>query len=135
MKKLLLILLLFSLGIITLQAQTHKVTVTVYNPVPSQCSGSHLRTADGSMIDIEALERGEIRWCAVSRDMLTRNGGDFKFGDRLEVISADETISGIYEIHDTMNPRFSRHVDILMPERINTGKWTDVKIIKHLKTL
>lgn len=106
-----------------------------YNAVKSQCSRNHLITADGSKIDLGKLERGELWWCAVSRDMPTKNGGKFEFGDRLEVISADPIISGIYKIHDTTGPRFSRHVDILMPKRINKGKWTDVKIIKHLKTL
>lgn len=130
MKKLLTLTLLCLGTIITVQAQEYMVTVTVYNAVPSQCSGDHLITADGSEIDLEKLERGELRWCAVSRDLLTKNGGPYKFGDTIEIISADPCINGIFEIHDTTGPRFSRHVDILMPKRICTGKWKEIVIKK-----
>ena len=108
-------------------AQNKTYTVTVYNAVPSQCSGNHLKTADGSRIDTDALENGTLKWCAVSRDML-RNG--YKYGDKIEILSSDPLISGVYEIHDTSAPRLKRHIDILMPRRINTGKWTGVKIRK-----
>ncbi len=123
MKKLLLTLLC-CLGII-IQAQELKCTVTVYNAVPSQCNGNHLRTADGSIIDTQKLERGELKWCAVSRDLLKTG---YKYGDKIEVISTDPTIAGIYEIHDTTSPKLTRRVDILMPRKINKGKWTGVKI-------
>lgn len=109
-----------------LLSQTY--TVTVYNAVPSQCSGNHLVTADGSVIDTKKVEDGTIKWVAVSRDMLK----EFKYGDKIEIISSDPLISGIYEIHDTMSKRFERHIDILMPDRIKTGKWT-VKIRKIKK--
>ena len=108
-------------------AQNETYTVTVYNAVPSQCSGNHLKTADGSLIDTHALENGTLKWCAVSRDML-RNG--YRYGDKIEILSADPLISGVYEIHDTTAPRFTRHIDILMPSRIKTGKWNGVKIRK-----
>ena len=108
-------------------AQNETYTVTVYNAVPSQCSGNHLKTADGSLIDTHALENGTLKWCAVSRDML-RNG--YKYGDKIEILHADKSIAGIYEIHDTTNKRFTRRIDILMPRRINTGKWTGIKIRK-----
>lgn len=125
MKKLLLTLL-FMLPLY-MMAQNETYTVTVYNAVPSQCSGNHLKTADGSIINTQKLEAGELKWCAVSRDLL-RNG--YKYGDKIEVISSDSLIAGIYEIHDTTSPRLSRHVDILMPRRINKGRWTEVKIRK-----
>ena len=127
MKKLLrLRLLLFMLPLYTM-AQNETYTVTVYNAVPHQCSGNHLKTADGSLIDTDALENGTLKWCAVSRDML-KNG--YKYGDKIEILSSDSLISGIYEIHDTSAPRFKRHIDILMPKRIHTGKWTGVRIKK-----
>lgn len=125
MKKLL-GLLLFILPLY-IMAQNKTYTVTVYNAVPSQCSSNHLKTADGSRIDTRALENGTLKWCAVSRDML-RNG--YKYGDKIEILHADPLISGVYEIHDITAPRFKRHIDILMPRRINTGKWTEIKIRK-----
>ena len=109
-------------------AQNKTYTVTVYNAVPSQCSGNHLKTADGSLIDTHALENGTLKWCAVSRDML-KDG--YKYGDRIEILHVDPLIAGIYEIHDTTNKRFTRRIDILMPEKIKTGKWYDVKIKKR----
>jgi 3D (Asp-Asp-Asp) domain-containing protein len=123
MKKLLIILLLFVP--VSLLAQTY--TVTVYNAVPSQCSGNHLKTADGSTIDPTKVENGTLKWCAVSRDML-KNG--FKYGDKIEILSDDPLISGVYEIHDTTSPRLRKHIDLLMPKKINKGKWTGVKIKK-----
>ena len=126
MKKLLEILLFMMLFSVLGKAQ-ETYTITVYNPVPSQCSGNHLKTADGSIIDLEKLENGTLKWCAVSRDML-REG--YKYGDKIEILHTDTKIAGIYEIHDTMSSRFSRHIDILMPEHIRTGKWTGVMIRK-----
>ena len=123
MRKLLVLFLM--LPIVIMAQETY--TITVYNAVPSQCSGDHLITADGSKIDIHKLENGKLKWCAVSRDIL-KNG--YKYGDRVEILSSDPLISGIYEIHDTTSPRFTRRIDILMPETIRTGKWTDVKIRK-----
>jgi 3D (Asp-Asp-Asp) domain-containing protein len=123
MKKMIILTILL-LILKSLLSQTY--TVTVYNPVPNQCNGDHLITADGSFIDIQKLEEGTIKWVAVSRDMLK----DFKYGDKIEIISENPLISGIYEIHDTMAKRFEKHIDILMPEKIKTGKWTGIKIRK-----
>lgn len=123
MKRLIiLMILLFTIKL--LLSQTY--TVTVYNAMPEQCSGDHLVTADGSIIDPQKVEDGIIRWVAVSRDMLI---DDYKYGDKIEIISEDPLISGIYEIHDTMNKRFTKRIDILMPRKIKAGKWT-VKIRK-----
>lgn len=124
MKKLLLVLLM--LPILKIMAQ-ETYTITVYNAVANQCNEYYLTTADGSLIDTEALENGTLKWCAVSRDML-RDG--YKYGDRIEILHADETIAGIYEIHDTTAPKFTRRIDILMPSRIRAGKWIGVKIKK-----
>ena len=116
MKKLILILL--ALVPTLLMAQIY--TVTVYNAVPFQCSKNHLMTADGSKIDPQKVEDGTLKWCAVSRDML-RDG--FRYGDKIRIYSTDPLISGIYEIHDTMSPKFTKRIDILMPKKINKGKW------------
>ena len=116
MKKLLLTLLL----LVTLGVQAQVYTVTVYNAVKEQCNGDHLMTADGSVIDPQKVEDGTIKWCAVSRDML-RDG--FRYGDKIKIYSPDPLIEGIYEIHDTMSPKLTRRIDILMPRHINKGKW------------
>lgn len=123
MKKLIIFTILL-LVLKLLSAQNY--TVTVYNAVPNQCSGNYLKTADGSIINPEKVENGTIKWVAVSRDML-RDG--FKYGDKIEIISTDPLISGVYEIHNTMAKKFTKRIDILMPRKIKTGKWT-VKIKK-----
>ena len=126
MKKLL-TLLLVTLG---LQLQAQVYTVTVYNAVPEQCNRDHLTTADGSRIDPQKVEDGTIKWCAVSRDML-RDG--FRYGDKIRIYSVDPLIEGIYEIHDTMSPKLTKRIDILMPRHINKGKWkVRIKKIENL---
>ena len=58
MKKMIILTILL-LILKSLLSQTY--TVTVYNPVPNQCNGDHLITADGSFIDIQKLEEGTIK--------------------------------------------------------------------------
>lgn len=96
-----------------------EVTITVYHPVEGQCDSDPLITADMSKIDLKKLRSGQIRWIAVSRDLL----GDFKYGEKVYVESDDERVSGIYEIHDTMNKRFKNYIDILTLPGILKGKW------------
>lgn len=121
----LLIILMLALFMPT-EEDTIRVTATVYNPVKSQCSENPLTTADGSIINVAKLNRGEIKWIAVSQDLLKT----FKFGDKVEVISEDELISGVYEVHDTMPKKWTKKIDILMPSKINKGVWK-VKIRKY----
>lgn len=123
MKKFIILTILF---LILKSTLSQNYIVTVYNAVSNQCSGNHLITADGSIIDPQKVENGTIKWVAVSRDML-KDG--YKYGDKIEIISEDPLISGIYEIHDTMAKRFTKRIDILMPRKIKTGKWI-VKIRK-----
>ena len=104
---------------------SYTVTATVYNPVSKQCDSTPLITADSSNIDLTKLENGEIRWIAVSRDLLEH----FNYGEKV-MISGHDDISGIYEIHDTMNRRYNRCIDILMPSSKTTGKWENVTIEK-----
>lgn len=120
MKKFIIFTILF---FIINEVLSQSYTATIYNVDPKQCNGNHLETADGSIIDPQKVENGTIKWVAVSRDMLK----EFKYGDRIEIISEDPLIAGIYEIHDTMAKRFTKRIDILMPRKIKTGKWV-VKI-------
>lgn len=122
--------LFFILCLITTQHNDtiDDVAATVYNPVTTQCNGNPLETADGSIINMAKLERGEIKWVAVSRDLLKT----FKFGDKVEIISSDKRISGVYIVHDTMAKKWTKKVDILMPSKFSKGKWT-VKIRKYEK--
>lgn len=102
-----------------------KVTTTVYNPVKSQCDSDPLITSDCSKIDLEKLNRGKIKWIAVSRDLLKT----VKYGDKVKLVSkSDPNINGVYTVHDTMHKRWKRRVDILTPTNKKLGKWTDTHI-------
>lgn len=104
-----------------------KVTATVYNPEVGQCDDSPLITADQSRIDLDKLSSGSLKWVALSRDLLQH----FNYGDLVMLLCEnDPSINGIYEVHDTMNQRYSNYIDILMPSSRRLGKWDDVYIKK-----
>lgn len=85
---------------------TH-VKVTCYQPVEAQCDTEPLITADGSKIDLHKLKKGNIKWCAISRDLLWLFPKDKPKRVHIEGY-------GIYEVRDVMNKRFNHRVDILI---------------------
>lgn len=97
---------------------TH-VTLTTYNAVASQCDDSPLITADGTKIDLNKLKKGEIKYCAVSRNLLPF----LPLGSVIEIEG-----HGVYEVRDTMNKRFSHYIDILQDVSERNFKKTRVKI-------
>lgn len=105
------------------------VTVTRYNPVIDQCDEDPLITADNSKIDLRKLKNEELRWVAISRDLL----GEFSYGDTIKLTCQnDPSINGTYTIHDCMNKRWKNRVDILthIESDHGRGKWEDVKLAK-----
>lgn len=100
------------------------VTATVYNPVKEQTDDSPLATADGSKIDLKKLKKKRIKWIAVSRDLLK----DYEYGAKVKITSEYPSINGTYEVHDTMNKRFSNRIDILSAEKDSVGLYKEVKI-------
>ena len=102
------------------------VTVTVYNPVKSQCDSDPLITANNSKIDLKKLNSGKLKWVAVSRDLL-RNG--VSYGDKIRLTYKENPkINGEYFVMDCMNKRFTKRVDLLVPENIKLGLWEDVEM-------
>ena len=109
----------FSLEYLYIKEQTKKpkkkrkiiyVDATCYHPVKEQCNGDPLRTADNSKIDLKKLKRGELKWIAVSRDLEKH----FPMGSKVRV--HDEKTGkcwGVYTVHDRMNRRFKKRIDIL----------------------
>lgn len=106
------------------------VTATYYNPVPEQCNSNPLITASGRKIDLEKLRKEEIKWIAVSRDLLKT----YKYGDVVRITCEhDPSINGDYVIADTMNERFENMIDLLWhPDKKGKGKWKNVQIRKVL---
>ena len=88
------------------QTITH-VTLTCYQPVKSQCNNQPLVTADGSKINLHHLKRGNIKWCAISRDLL------YLFPKNKPKRVSIEGF-GVYEVKDVMNKRHNHRIDILI---------------------
>ncbi len=107
----------------------HLERATTYQPTVAQCDSNPLTTADGSKINPDYYQK----WVALSRDLLTRWGGQFDYGDTLEIYSAkNPNLNGQWEVHDCMAPRYKMSIDFLLePEKnypkLGVGK--DVKII------
>ena len=117
---------------------------TTYYCEESQCDNDPFTTADGSVIDPIKLKNKEIRWCALSRDLIWdeyKQGihtegfrGLFEFGDTIVVKSnSSPQINGSWIVHDTMNKRYTNSIDFLIHPDNNSpklGVCDDVKILK-----
>jgi hypothetical protein len=105
--------------------------LTVYNPTVKQCDRTPLVTASNSTIDKIKLGKQEIRWMALSRNLLKRWNGKFHYGDTVMVNSGDPTIDGFWVIKDTMNKRYKNYGDLLFHSNIRSlGKWRKVEIVR-----
>jgi len=120
------------------------IRATTYNAVTGQCDSTPFNTADGSFIDANLLYEKELRWVALSRDLIKdeyRDGlymnrnhwrGYFKFGDTIVVSSVSSLqINGKWVVHDCMAPKYKKSVDFLFDPRNNNpklGVCTDLKI-------
>ncbi len=88
-----------------------KLKATVYHAVAAQCDGNPLETADGSRIVRSRIP--ELRWCAVSQDLLHHKGGPLRYGDTVKVSNAGK-LSGRWVVRDAMNRRHRRRIDFLV---------------------
>ena len=98
-----------------LASRTYKVTATVYQAVPGQTDGSPFITADNSRI--RPRYGSHTRWLALSPDLLKQGGGRFHYGDKVQVSRVSPQLDGVYTVHDTMNRRHRRRIDILTHRR------------------
>lgn len=106
-------------------------TLTIYNPTTRQCDDTPLITASNCKIDTVKLFKQELRWIALSRNLLKRWNGQFNYGDTVMVTSGDLQIDGFWVIQDILNKRYTNRGDLLFDRRIRTiGKWNNVKISK-----
>ena len=107
----------------------YDVTVTMYHPVPEQTDDTPDITADGTRFKIN--KASQYRYVAVSRNMLKRWGGFLDYGDYIWVDAGNK--SGVYQVRDTMNPRYVNHIDILetpgtRPYKYNKAK---MRLVSH----
>ncbi|WP_426493472.1 hypothetical protein [Hymenobacter sp. 102] len=114
------------------QTLSYRVTATTYWPEVGQTDDNPMETADGSIIPTR--HSSKTRWLAVSRDMLAKWGGPFRFGDKVRVSGISDALDGVYIIHDTMNRRHRHCVDVLVNKRECQngleGRWTGIRLSK-----
>ena len=102
----------------------YDVTVTMYHPVPEQTDSTPNITADGTRFSIN--KASQYRYVAVARNMLKRWGGFLDYGDYIWVDAGSK--SGIYQVRDTMNPRYINHIDILETPGTTPYKYNKAKM-------
>ncbi|KAA9333240.1 hypothetical protein F0P96_09690 [Hymenobacter busanensis] len=107
---------------------TYRVTATVYMAEPGQTDAEPFVTADNSRISPHQTSKS--RWAAISRDLLQRWGGPFKFGDSVRVTGISPKLDGVYVIHDTMNRRHKHCFDVLVhpSEAHLSDMWHNVRV-------
>ena len=103
------------------------VDVTMYQPVFPQTDTTPDITADGTRIRIS--KASNYKFVALSRNLLKRWGGPFDYGDFV-LLKGTEGKDGVYQVRDTMNPKWVNVVDILESEHVLPYKFTGVHIFK-----
>ncbi len=103
------------------------MTVTTYNPTRHQTDSTPNETADGTII--KPWLATNYRYVALSRDLIARWGGPFEYGDYV-VIEGTDGWDGVYQVRDTMNPKWVKRVDILTTNSM--FKYTDVKMYRYV---
>ena len=106
----------------------YRVTVTTYNPTRRQTDSTPNITADGTRIN--PRKATQYRYVALSRDLLSRWGGPFEYGDYI-VIEGTDGRDGIYQVRDTMNPRWTNRVDILTTN--SRFKYDNIVMYKYVE--
>ena len=104
-----------------------EVDVTMYQPTHYQTDNSPDITADGTRIRIS--KASEYKFVALSRNLLKRWGGPFDYGDFI-LIRGTKDKDGVYQVRDTMNPKWVNVVDILESENVVPYKYENVHIYK-----
>ena len=107
-----------------------RVTVTTYNPTRQQCDSTPNITADGTKI--KPWKASSYRYVALSRDLLSRWGGPFEYGDYI-IIEGTGDRDGVYQVRDTMNPKWTNRVDILTTN--SRFKYDNIKMYKYINGL
>ena len=114
-------------GYIGTNTISFKVTVTTYNPTRQQCDDTPHITADGT--HFKTWKASSYRYVALSRDLLSRWGGPFEYGDYI-VIEGTGDRDGVYQVRDTMNPKWTNRVDILTTN--SRFKYNNITMYKYV---
>ena len=104
-----------------------EVDVTMYQPTRHQTDSTPNITADGTRIKISRAS--DYKFVALSRNLLSRWGGPFEYGDFI-LIKGTEGKDGVYQVRDTMNPKWVNMVDIIESTNVKPYKYVDAQIYK-----
>ena len=105
------------------------VDVTMYRPNVRETDSTPNITADGTRIRIS--KASDYKYVALSRNLLKRWGGPFDYGDFILIKgTTDGHKDGVYNVRDTMNPKYVNYVDILESKHVKPYKYTDVHLYK-----
>jgi predicted SpoU family rRNA methylase len=106
-----------------------EVAVTMYQPVYPQTHRTPNITADGTRIRIS--KASEYKFVALSRNLLKRWGGPFDYGDFILIKGTpDRHKDGVYNVRDTMNPKYVNYVDILESTNVKPYKYEKVQMYR-----
>ena len=133
----------------TLSEQTEKpstikikgVVGTVYHLVANQCDSNPFETADGTVVKERGEKVNNLRYVALSRDLLKdayrdklhnvkgQWKGKIQFGDTIKVVSDNKQLCGMWIVKDCMNKRFKKKIDFMQDKETGFyGKWNDLTI-------
>ena len=104
-----------------------EVAVTMYQPVYPQTDRTPNITADGTHIRIS--KASEYKFVALSRNLLSRWGGPFDYGDFI-LLKGTKDKDGVYQVRDTMNAKWVNVVDILESKDVEPYKYLNAHIFK-----
>lgn len=95
---------------------------TVYNPRKDQCWGDPWKAYTGR-IDSVKLENKQIRWVALSPDLLKK----IPMHSKIRVHDPDKAINGIWYVKDICGTKET--IDFLYAYRVlHVGLWYDIKV-------
>lgn len=105
---------------------------TIYHANQRENDSTYLITASGKLIDTNKLNNNQLRYVALSRDLLKifKLGGLYKYGDKINVISKYKEINGIWVVVDCTSKRMKNKIDFLVPSTVNNIKYHNIKIEK-----
>ena len=103
------------------------VTATMYYAQHHLTDSTPNILADGTMIEVD--KAGQYRYVALSRDLLSRWGGPFDYGDYILVEGTkNKKWDGMWQIRDTMAVRWKKRIDFLCSFDTDQFKFENVKI-------
>ena len=111
-----------------LRSEGMPVTVTMYQPIRGQTDSTPNILADGTRILVR--EASNYKFIAVSRNLLKRFGGWLDYGDFVLLWDTDGK-DGVYQVRDTMNPRFVNRIDILESPGVKPYKFEKEKLFSY----